>query len=206
MNAIFSITGPTSSLPTLPRTMNNLNRFIDRIANWKTLILLLTVYVSFPAYWFKNAGATINQLAGKAIDPIDLTFGFNPARTLRMVADYGPAARAYYTRIELTTDLLYPIVYSLLLAVVLTLLFRRKSYKPFSWVALLPFVGMFFDYLENATIVGMLNHFPGQSYPLAALCEIFKMGKFLIFGLSMALILYGLVRLILGKRQVSFRG
>jgi hypothetical protein len=174
--------------------MTTLINFLDRIANWKTLVFLLIVYVSFPAYWLENAGITINKLAGKPVSPIDLTFGYNPTRTLQMVADYGPEARAYYARTELTTDLIYPIVYSLLLAVILTLLFRTSKYKPFAAVALLPFLSLIFDYLENATIVTMLNTYPNQSVTVAVLCELFKLAKWLSFGLTIAFILYGLFR------------
>ena len=202
MNAILSTEAPTPQRPALLQTMIILTRFIDRIASWKTLILFFAIYVSFPAYWLKNAEVTLNRLAGKSLGIIDLTFGFDPARTLRRVADYGPAARAYYAQVELTTDLLYPIVYSLLLAVVLTLLFRDKSYKPFNWIVVLPFVCLLFDYLENATIVGLLTSYPDQSYVLAALCEIFKMAKWLTFGLTMVFVLYGLVRVVLGKLKV----
>ena len=166
--------------------------FLNRIANWKTLVFLLVIYVSFPAYWFKNAETTINKLAGKPVGPIDLTFGFNPTRTLQMVADYGPEARAYYARTELTTDLIYPIVYSFLLAVILTMLFRNKPYKPFARVTLLPFLCLIFDYLENATIVTMLNTHPNQSMSMAVLCEVFKLLKWLSFGLTIGFILYGL--------------
>ncbi|TAE30823.1 MAG: hypothetical protein EAZ91_09360 [Cytophagales bacterium] len=172
--------------------MTTLVRILNKIANWKTLVILFILYVSFPAYWLKNAGDRINQLAGKPIGPIDLTFGFDPTRTLQMVAEYGPEARAYYTRTELTTDLIYPIVYSLLLAVILTMLFRNKPYKPFAWVTLLPFASLLFDYLENATIVTMLSTYPSQSMPVAVLCEVFKLAKWLSFGLSMGFVLYGL--------------
>ena len=166
--------------------------FLNRMANWKTLVFLLLLYISFPSYWFKNAETTINKLAGKPVGPIDLTFGFNPTRTLQMVADYGPEARAYYARTELTTDLIYPIVYSFLLAVILTMLFRNKPYKPFAWVTLLPFASLVFDYLENATIVTMLNTYPNQSVSMAVPCEVFKLLKWLSFGLTIGFILYGL--------------
>jgi len=174
--------------------MTYLTNFLNRIANWKTAVFLLIVYVSFPTYWLKNAETTINQLAGKPVGVIDLTFGFDPARTLQMVADYGPEARAYYARTELTTDLIYPIVYSFLLAIILTMLFRNKPYKPFAWVTLLPFVSLIFDYLENATIVTMLNTYPNQSMSVAVLCEVFKLAKWLSFGLTIGFILYGLLR------------
>ncbi len=201
MNAQFLTTRPGSrSLdPTLP--VNSFVRTLDRLANWKILLLLLALYVSFPAYWPKNAEATINQLAGKTIGPVDLTMGFDLARTLGMIADYGPAARAYYTRVELTTDLIYAVVYALFFAVVLTLLFRGKTYKPFGWVTLLPFVCLLFDYLENATIVGLLRSYPGQSNTLAVLCELFKLAKWLSFGLIMGLIGHGLIRLLVDTMQ-----
>jgi hypothetical protein len=183
--------------------MITLITFLNRIANWKTLVFLLAIYVSFPAYWLKNAETTINKLAGKPVGPIDLTVGFNPTRTLQMVADYGPEARAYYARTELTTDLIYPIVYSFLLAVILTMLFRNKPYKPFGWVTLLPFVSLIFDYLENATIVTMLTSYPAQSPTLAVLCEVAKLLKWLSFGLVVIFVLYGLFRLIMSKIQTS---
>ncbi len=186
-----------------PQIMTTLSNFIDRIANWKTLVFLLVLYVSFPAYWLKNAEITINQLAGKSVGPIDLTFGFNPTQTLQMVADYGPEARAYYARTELTTDLAYPLVYSFLLAVALTMLFRNKPYKPFRWLTVLPFTSLIFDYLENATIVSLLTNYPTQSTTVAVLCEVFKLAKWLSFGLVVLFVFYGLFRLISNKIQTS---
>jgi hypothetical protein len=177
--------------------------FLNRMANWKTLVFLLVVYVSFPAYWLKNAEATINKLAGKPVGPIDLTFGFNPTRTLRMVADYGPAARAYYAQTECTVDVAYPLVYSLLFAVILTLLFRDRPYKPFRWVTLLPFTSLLFDYLENAAIVTMLTTYPNQSLLVAVLCEVAKLLKWFSFGLVIIFVLYGVFRLIVSKIQTS---
>ena len=170
--------------------MTTLTHFLNRIANWKTLLLLLALYVSFPAYWLKNAEATINQLAGKPVGPIDLTFGIDPARTLAMVTDYGPAARAYYARIELTVDLIYPVVYSLLLAVLLTMVFRHKPNHLF---ILLPLSALLFDYLENAAIVTLLTTYPTQSMGVAVFCEGVKLAKWFSFGGSIALIGYGLI-------------
>lgn len=177
--------------------MNALTQFLNCIASWKSLLLLLVLYISFPAYWLKNAEATINRLAGESIGPIDLTIGFNPGHTLQMVADYGPEARAYYARVELTIDLIYPLVYSLLFAVILTLLFRKKAYKPFAAVTLLPLVSLLFDYLENWAIVGLLTTYPDQSFALAVLCEGAKLIKWLSFGLVIVFILYGLLRRIM---------
>ncbi|GAB4020663.1 hypothetical protein GCM10028808_62740 [Spirosoma migulaei] len=170
--------------------MHSLYNFLNRMANGKTVLLLLVLYLSFPAYWLKNAESTINQLAGKSIGPIDLTFGFNTARTLTMVADYGPAARSYYAQIEVTVDLVYPLVYSLLLAVLLTMLFRHKPNRGF---VVLPFFTLLSDYLENAAIVTLLLSYPTQSTVVAVFCELIKLAKWLSFGVTLTLIVYGFI-------------
>lgn len=176
--------------------MKTLSLFLDRIANWKVLLIIIAVYVSFPAYFLKNAETKMNTLAGKTLGPIDLTMGFTPEKTLQLVAEYGDEARAYYATIETTIDVVYPIVYAFLFGVILTLLFRGKSYKPFKYVNLLPFVSLFFDYLENITIVAMLKSYPEQSMTVATFCEIFKLGKWLTFAFILILIVYGLLRLL----------
>jgi hypothetical protein len=176
--------------------MKTLSLFLDRIANWKVLLVIIAVYVSFPAYFLKNAETRMNTLAGKTLGPIDLTMGFTPEKTLQLVAEYGDEARAYYATVETTIDVVYPIVYTFLFGVILTLLFRGKSYKPFKYVNLLPFASLLFDYLENITIVTMLKSYPDQSMTVATLCEIFKLGKWLTFAAMLVLIVYGLLRLL----------
>jgi hypothetical protein len=183
--------------------MKTFSQFIERIANGKLLILLFLIYAIFSGYILKNAEEKINQLAGKTVGVIDLTFGFNPQKTLQMVADYGDAAREYYAKTEMTTDVLYPIVYTLLFCIILTLLFRNKTYKPFSFINLLPFAALVFDFLENITIVTLLKSFPNTSETVAFLCEIFKMMKWLSFGLIILFVLYGLLKLGLKNTKIT---
>lgn len=175
--------------------MNKLILFLNRFSNWKTLVGLVILYAIFSFILLKNAEEKINQLAGKEVGPIDLTFGFSPERTLQMVEDYGDAGRAYYSQVELTIDIIYPVVYALLFAVILTLIYSRLIGGPVQYLNVLPFVAMFFDYLENITIVSMLNNYPEQSIAMATLCELFKLFKWLIFGLILFLIIYGLIKL-----------
>ncbi|WP_298353540.1 hypothetical protein [Runella sp.] len=176
--------------------MNALSLFFDRIANWKVLLLIIAIYISFPAYFLKDAETRINILAGKTLGPIDLTMGFTPERTLQMVAEYGDEARAYYATVESTIDLVYPITYAFLFGVILTLVYRKKRYKPFPYVNILPFVALIFDYLENITIVTMLKSYPDQSIVVASLCEFFKLGKWLTFAITIVLIIYGLLKMV----------
>lgn len=179
--------------------MSKFPAFLNRISNWKTFIGLLLLYMLFPAVLFKNAEEKINALAGKELGPIDLTIGYDPQRTLRMVEEYGEEARKYYASVETSIDLAYPVVYALLFAVLLTMIYRRLLGRQVMHINMLPFVAMFFDFLENLTIVSMLRHYPEQSILMANLCEIFKLAKWIIFGIIIFLILYGLIRMIFRK-------
>jgi len=182
--------------------MKQFTNFIFRIASWKSLLIFLILYLFFSGYILKNAENRINELAGKEIGVIDLTFGFNPQQTLDMVADYGDAARTYYSKVEMTADLAYPVIYAFLFAIILALIYRNT---PSTWVIFLPFGNMLLDYAENIFIVGLLNTFPGQSATLAVLCELFKMLKWMVLGVILILIVMGLINLLLtrNKRRIK---
>ncbi|AEI49830.1 hypothetical protein Runsl_3466 [Runella slithyformis DSM 19594] len=174
--------------------MKQLSTFFYRISNRKILVGLIALYLVFPGYFLKNAETQINTLSGKVLAPIDLTMGFTPDRTLQMVEQYGPAARDYYATVEMTIDVIYPLVYTCLFAVILSLLYYRKSYRPFALVNVFPLVTLLFDYLENITIVTLLKSYPDMSMTVATFCEIFKMLKWFTFAVTALLVIYGLLK------------
>ncbi len=45
--------------------------------------------------------------------PLDLMFFYTPAKAFEMMDKYGEAGRAVYLKIELTADIIYPIIYTL---------------------------------------------------------------------------------------------
>lgn len=180
--------------------MKTLSSLLNRIANWKTLLLFLVAYMLFPGYIFKNAEQKINELAGSPIGIIDLTFGFKPQETLKMVDAYGDAGRAYYASVEMTADVAYPLVYAFFFGILLSLLYRKTSYAR---VNLLPFLAMLFDYAENVNIVTLLKTFPQQSMAVASLCEVFKLLKWVTFGIIILLVLYGAMLLVLNRNKSS---
>ena len=182
--------------------MTKISNFLHRMANWKSFLLFLAIYMFFAEYILPNAEHQINELAGKPVGIIDLTVGFNPQQTLNMVAEYGEAARAYYAKTEMTADVAYPIIYAFLLGIILTLLYRNKSYV---WVNILPFLTLLLDYLENINIIILLHTFPKQSMTIATLCEVFKLLKWLSVLVIMLMIIAGLVVLLLSKTKRTIK-
>lgn len=181
--------------------LNSLSAFLYRIASWKTLLLAVALYVPFPAYFLKNLEAQMNAFAGKAIGPIDLLLGYNPVRINEMVAAYGPEGRAIYATGELTADIAYPIIYTFLFCIILSLLFRNRTYAPFRLVNVVPVGILGFDLLENACIVYLLKTYPAESVGVASLCSVFTNLKWVVSLMVIGLMLYGLVRLAMGGRQ-----
>lgn len=177
-----------------------LSTFFYRIASWKTLLLGVVLYVPFPAYFLTSLAQRTNDLAGQPIGPIDLLVGYDPARIQQLVAAYGPEGRAIYARGELTIDLAYPLIYTFLLCLILSLVYRNRPYVPFGRVNVLP-VGVFLaDLLENGCIVYLLRSYPAASWRVASLCSVLTNLKWAGAGLVLGLILYGLLRLAMGDR------
>ena len=183
--------------------LTSLSSFLYRIASWRTLLLSVVLYLPFNTYFLKNLEGRMNALAGKEIGPIDLLFEYNPAKISRMVAEYGPEGRAVYAQGALVIDTAYPLIYTFLFCIILSLLFRNRSYAPSRLVNVLPVVILVLDLLENACIVYLLKSYPDSSMGVASLCSVFTNLKWAVSLVVIVLMLYGLVRLALNKRQLS---
>lgn len=181
--------------------LHRFSSFLYRIASWKTLLLGIVLDALFPAYFFKNLEERMNTLAGKAVGPIDLLIGYKPAKIKEMVAAYGPEGRAIYAQGELTIDIAYPIVYTFLFCIILSLVFRNRPYAPFRLVNLLPVGIGVFDLMENACIVYLLKSYPEQSMLVASLCSLFTNLKWAMILVVLGVFLYGLAQLAINGRR-----
>ncbi|CCH56693.1 hypothetical protein BN8_06076 [Fibrisoma limi BUZ 3] len=185
---------------------HRLSAFFYRIASWQTLLVSLVLYALFPGYILKNIETQLNLYARKAIGPLDLLiFNGNPSVIEQMIAQYGAEGRAYYAQAELTADLAYPIVYTFLLCIVLSLVFRQTSASPSSLINLLPLVVWAIDMLENACVVVLLNTYPHLSPLVVTMCLVCTNLKWIAFFTIIATILYGLVRLAIRRLTKSRR-
>ena len=171
---------------------------ISRVSNWKFLLSLAILYVLFSTILLKNAEEKINSLAGEEIGVIDLQIGFNPQKTLTMVESYGDRARDYYAFVEMTLDIAYPIIYTLMLTIILGLVYRKSKRWQFR---LSPLLILVFDLIENLNIVILLKTFPSQNMAIAQLVEFFKLLKFLTLAIIVLIILWGLLKNLLQTKR-----
>jgi hypothetical protein len=96
----------------------------------------------------------------------------------------------------MTGDIIYPIVYTLFFASAITWLFQR-GFAPGSSMQkynVVPFGAWLFDLLENIGIITMLSVYPSTPAPLAWITAVFTLVKWLFAGVSIVLLLAGLVK------------
>lgn len=174
-----------------------LNRISSKFHSWAkgwlvlALVLLDMFFMGFilPLVGGLTKGGTGLQ------EPLDLQFFSTPAKLFRMVESYGEYGRPFYRNVELTVDIVYPVVYMLAFGLLISWLFQR-GFKPDSQMQKLNVmpVGMWlFDLLENLGIVTLLSAYPAQWTAAAWLTTIFTMIKWIFAGASMLLIVIGLV-------------
>jgi hypothetical protein len=127
-----------------------------------------------------------------------------------MLEKYGPAGRALYMKIELTVDLLYPIMYSLFLGLLISWLFQRAfppANKMQKW-NVAPVGAWLFDLLENIAIVTMLAIYPSQPVLLAWITMLLGLLKWVLVFWSIVLVLVGLVKAAMNRfrKQTAYSG
>jgi hypothetical protein len=162
---------------------------------WRVLFLLIADVVMM-GYIMPVASAILELAANNSVLPLDLMFFYTPAQAYGMLEKYGPAGRALYTKIELTADIIYPIIYTLFYALLISWLFQR-AFPPDSKMQkwnVAPVGAWLFDLLENIAIVSMLAIYPTQITLLAWLTMLLGLIKWALAFLSVGLVLLGLVK------------
>jgi len=128
--------------------------------------------------------------------PIDLSIPtWTPDQGFALIESYGEAGRKLYRTIELTADVVYPLVYGFAFALLITFLVRKMAptNKWLPYLAFLPLLGMLFDYAENVCIITLLSTYPQKLILIAQLGGIFTLFKWIFAFSGMAVALIGLI-------------
>ncbi len=190
-----------------------LNMISQKFHAWTTgwrVIILLIAETLMMFYIMPIAAGIMAFAANDSVMPLDLMFFYTPAQAFEMIDRYGEAGRSVYLRIELTADIIYPIIYTLFYGLLLSWLLQR-AFKPDSKIQkwnVMPVGAWFFDMLENVGIVSMLIMYPSKPEIVAWLTMLFGSLKWGFFVITMGLVLVGLVRAALNRfrKQPAYSG
>ena len=181
-----------------------LNTISQKFYAWTTgwrVFLLLVADALMMGYIMPLAGGIMAFAANNHVTPLDLMFFYTPMKAFEMMDKYGEAGRAIYLKIELTADIIYPIIYTLFYGLLLSWLLQR-AFKPDSGMRklnVMPVGAWFFDLLENVGVVSMLAMYPSKPVILAWLTMIFGSLKWGFFLITVLLVLVGLVKAALNR-------
>ena len=173
---------------------NALAQRLSRLANWKVILSLVVLVIVFNRLLFLPRTARLVDLSGIQEPIIDVLFSYSPQAVYAIVAGLGDQGRQIYIVTQLTVDLVFPILYSLLLALLIFTIFRKAfAGAGFLQKAIwLPLIGALFDYGENFGIVAMLVAHPNQPALLAQVTSLFSSAKWVTLLLAVGLFLFGL--------------
>jgi len=174
----------------------------QRLARRATLPILLVLAVLAALFYFVFFPTLLGSpLIFHQSSPLDTRLSYTPQQAYQALEAYGPAGRAQYARTILLLDIVFPVVYALLLSLLIArgLVHAFPASARIQSLALLPFAAMFFDWLENASILALLANFPRRLDGLAAAAGIFTSLKWLILALASLLAAGSLIAVRLRK-------
>lgn len=175
--------------------LNNLSNTLRKYANGWLVLVFLAGEIFFNAVVLPGQQAKIESGSG-GMGPIDLQLFYTPEKVYGMIEAYSLEVRASYRLFEMTGDIIYPIVYTLFFSLAVTWLFQRgfASSSNMQKYNVVPFGAWLFDLLENICIITMLSIYPSTPPALAWISAIFTLVKWLFAGVTVVLLLLGLIK------------
>lgn len=166
-------------------------------------VALFAIVAAINGFVFPNLARRMGEMAGGGtFRPLDLRVGYSAADALSALTVLGDDGRRFYLLVELTVDVLYPIVYGVFFFLLARWLLAKVPPSPV-WAeraSLLPFAAAGLDLAENALIVALIARYPERMPTVTALANATTAAKFLCLALTVALVLYAVVRWTVNRR------
>ncbi|MBN2639666.1 MAG: hypothetical protein JXR65_11350 [Bacteroidales bacterium] len=164
--------------------------FPEKLSRWYWILLLFVL--EFVFLWafngmFPFSIQKLKEISGSGIP--DELYYYNYQQLHQVLKDYGATGRKMYLDLQ-WIDMIYPIVYSLLLGSLMALFYKHSR---FVWLVLLPFFAIIFDYAENILLrIDVLNY-PELNSFLVQMAAISTLLKWSLIMLTFIFLLIGIV-------------
>ncbi len=172
-------------------------------SNWITILFLGLLFLFFMSYLFPSYQSELNDIAGKKVQVLDTRFSYTKNEVLQLFKDFKIDGREKVKFVSGVVDMIYPIIYGIFLFLLMTKLTSRFSNKKLKIIIFLPLIGMLFDYVENFSILNMLNSYPNISKTQVFVSSSATSFKWLFLYTSILLILVLTVIKVLKKTPVT---
>jgi uncharacterized membrane protein len=136
---------------------------LKSLANWKTIVPLTIIFLVFVTYLFPRYEAEIYEAAGEEVTILDVTLGYTVDDVQTFFAVMGTEGGEIYRFLSGRIDMIYPVVYALLLFFIIISLTKRFKNSKWMLLSLIPIVAAIFDFVENISIAELQLQFPNLS-------------------------------------------
>lgn len=174
--------------------LNKISDWIHSVSKDWVALSALVIFVLFTALVLPGQSTRAEVQTRTAGSP-DMSFFYTSDELYQMAEAYGQVGREAYIHARFTFDLVWPLVYTIFLATVISWLFQ-KAFAPESlWqrMNLVPVLAALCDYLENIFTSLVMLQFPNRMPLVAMLASVFTMGKWILIGGSFVLLIIGVV-------------
>lgn len=159
--------------------MNKIITYLQNISNGKIVLLLFIltnlIYVSMLIYSLPLVSSYAPELVLFDMAPL----GYSYSQAIELLTALGIEGRNTYLSIQLPLDFIYPGLFAVSYSLLITWVFKHYLSKnsKFYLIAFIPIIAGLFDYLENISIIVMLNSYPNISVNLVNISSAFTIVK-----------------------------
>ncbi len=174
--------------------LNVIDNRIRKIANLRSVLLLLFIFVAFSIIIFNFGFIPALTQSSQGDDILDNTFNYTPEHVHQLFSTYGDEGRRLYLSYLLLLDFIYPVLFALTNSVLLAYFFERlfPNVSFFRYLYLIPFVALLLDYMENIGILTLLLSYPNQMAGVVAMTSAITMLKLALVNLLFVVTLIAL--------------
>lgn len=156
---------------------------IDRLASLRVLGMCFLLTLLFPLLIFPWMGFGDEQ-------PMDRSWSYSARQVYAYLDALGAAGRSEYLRWALSADLVFPVIYSFMLFLALTLACRRTTGCR-GWIRkgrYLPLLIIVADWSENVSLAVVAYRYPERLDVMAQAASLFTTTKWMLIGGSLLLL------------------
>ncbi|SEU09313.1 hypothetical protein [Paenibacillus sp. NFR01] len=177
--------------------LDSLIRTINKWASFKIVLPLLGVTLTLMIVVNRvRLPITVPRIreVSQGADILDMHMYYSKSEAYSMLERLQPEGRRVYSEMLMGFDFVFPAVYAITFALIVSMLFRSKfSAHPFIRVlVMLPLAAGLFDWSENMSILAILFKYPAIS-DAAYAAGLLTLGKWIFIWLSLAVVLIGLL-------------
>ncbi len=164
-------------------------KIFKKLANYNFIIILFAAFLVFMLYLFPTHQAEISEIIEHKFISFDERFSYTQSDVLSTLEVIGKEGRKKYSFISGVIDMVYPIIYGLLFFLLLFKLINPIDNSKIKWILITPIIAVLFDYLENFSVLHLINIYPNISDSQVLFSSFCTSTKWILIAITLLLII-----------------